>query len=144
MAVEHQSSRSTYVIIAAFVAIAVAGFWWTWGRGDTQAAQQKKKGPVVISVLAGKAQKKDVPYRVESLGTVQPLVTVSIRSRVDSQVLKVHFEDGAKVNEGDPLFTLDSRAPRLPCCADRACLPATRPCPAGTSRSPDSAWLRSE
>lgn len=65
MAVEHQSSRSTYVIIAAFVAIAVAGFWWTWGRGDTQAAQQKKKGPVVISVLAGKAQKKDVPYRVE-------------------------------------------------------------------------------
>jgi multidrug efflux system membrane fusion protein len=110
MAVEHQSSRSTYVIIAAFVAIAVAGFWWTWGRGDTQAAQQKKKGPVVISVLAGKAQKKDVPYRVESLGTVQPLVTVSIRSRVDSQVLKVHFEDGAKVNEGDPLFTLDSRA----------------------------------
>lgn len=41
---------------------------------------------------------------------MQPLVTVSIRSRVDSQVLKVHFEDGAKVNEGDPLFTLDSRA----------------------------------
>jgi membrane fusion protein, multidrug efflux system len=110
MAVEHQSSRSTYVIIAACVALVAAGLWWTFGRGETQSAQQKKKGSPTISVLAGKAQKKDVPFRVESLGTVQPLVTVSIRSRVDSQVLKVHFEDGAKVNEGDPLFTLDSRA----------------------------------
>lgn len=110
MAVEHQSSRSTYVIIAACVALVVAGLWWTWGRGEAQTAQLKKKGTPTISVLAGKAQRKDVPFRVESLGTVQPLVTVSIRSRVDSQVLKVHFEDGAKVNEGDPLFTLDSRA----------------------------------
>lgn len=38
------------------------------------------------------------------------MMTVSIRSRVDSQVVKVHFEDGAKVNEGDLLFTLDSRS----------------------------------
>jgi multidrug efflux system membrane fusion protein len=110
MAVEHQSSRSTYVIIAACVALVAAGAWWTFGRGETQSAQQKKKGVQTISVLAGKAQRKDVPFRVESLGTVQPLLTVSIRSRVDSQVVQVHFEDGAKVNEGDPLFTLDSRS----------------------------------
>jgi multidrug efflux system membrane fusion protein len=110
MAVEHQSSRSTYVIVAACVALVVAGMWWTWGRGETQSAQQKKKGVQTVSVLAGKAQRKDVPFRVESLGTVQPLLTVSIRSRVDSQVVKVHFEDGAKVSEGEPLFTLDSRA----------------------------------
>jgi multidrug efflux system membrane fusion protein len=110
MAIEYKSSRSTYVIVAACVALVAAGLWWTLGRGETQTAQQKKKGPSAISVLAGKAQRKDVPFRVESLGTVQPLLTVSIRSRVDSQVVKVHFEDGAKVNEGDPLFTLDSRS----------------------------------
>jgi len=110
MAVEHQSSRLRYVIYAACVALVAAGLWWTFGSSGTQTAQQKKKGPVAISVLAGKAQRKDVPFRVESLGTVQPLLTVSIRSRVDSQVVKVHFEDGAKVNEGDMLFTLDSRS----------------------------------
>jgi multidrug efflux system membrane fusion protein len=110
MAIEYKSSRSTYVIVAACVALVAAGLWWTFGRGETQTAQQKKKGPSAIAVLAGKAQRKDVPFRVESLGTVQPLLTVSIRSRVDSQVVKVHFEDGAKVNEGDPLFTLDSRS----------------------------------
>jgi multidrug efflux system membrane fusion protein len=110
MAIEYKSSRSTYVIVAACVALVAAGLWWTFGRGETQTAQQKKKGPSAIAVLAGKAQRKDVPFRVESLGTVQPLLTVSIRSRVDSQVVKVHFDDGAKVNEGDPLFTLDSRS----------------------------------
>lgn len=110
MAKKLEFNRSGYLMIAACVALVAAGLWWTIGRSGEQSAQQKKKGPAAISVLVGKAQKKDVPYRVESLGTVQPLMTVSIRSRVDSQVLKVHFEDGAKVNEGDLLFTLDSRS----------------------------------
>ncbi len=110
MAAKIQITPKSYLIIAACVALVAAGLWWTLGGSGTQSAQQKKKGPSTVSVLAGKAQRKDVPFRVESLGTVQPLVSVSIRSRVDSQVLKVHFEDGAKVNEGDMLFTLDSRA----------------------------------
>lgn len=104
-------TRRTYAILAACVALVAIGLWWTFGGTAMQAAQtQKKKSQAPISVLAGKAQRKDVPFRVESLGTVQPLITVSIRSRVDSQVVKVHFEDGAKVKEGDLLFTLDSRA----------------------------------
>lgn len=110
MAAKVEITRKSYLVIAACVALVATGLWWTLGGAGTQTAQQKKKGTPSISVLAGKAQRKDVPFRVESLGTVQPLVSVSIRSRVDSQVLKVHFEDGAKVNEGDILFTLDSRA----------------------------------
>lgn len=110
MTAKPQFNRSGYLMLAACVALVAGGLWWTFGGSATTTAQQKKKGPPTISVLAGKAQRKDVPFRVESLGTVQPLVTVSIRSRVDSQVLKVHFEDGAKVSEGDLLFTLDSRA----------------------------------
>ncbi len=109
MAAKLKPTRSTYVMLAGCAVLVAAGLWWTFGSSSNQSAQ-KKKGPATISVLAGKALRKDVPYRVESLGTVQPLITVSIRSRVDSQVVKVHFEDGAKVNEGDPLFTLDSRA----------------------------------
>lgn len=109
MAAKPKFNRRTYVILAACAALVAAGMWWTFGSSGAQTAQ-KKKGPQSVAVLAGQAQRKDVPYRVESLGTVQPLVSVSIRSRVDSQVVKVHFDDGAKVNEGDLLFTLDSRA----------------------------------
>lgn len=103
-------SRARIVTLGLCVALIALGAWWTFGGTGTSTAQQKKKGPVTVSVTAADAVRKDVPYRVEALGTVEPLVSVSIRSRVDSQVLKVHFEDGAKVNEGDILFTLDSRA----------------------------------
>jgi multidrug efflux system membrane fusion protein len=105
-------TRSRLITLGACAALVAAGLWWTFGNTTSNAQQQqsKKKGPSIVAVTAAKAERKDVPYRVESLGTVQPLVTVSVRSRVDSQVLKVHFEDGARVNAGDLLFTLDSRA----------------------------------
>ena len=44
------------------------------------------------------------------LHAVQPVVSVPIRSRVDSMVEKVLFEDGAAVKQGELLFKLDSRA----------------------------------
>lgn len=102
--------RSEGLVIAlAFGAIALAGLaaWWT-GAGGGASAQ---KGPPVraVSVLAAKAVRKDMPYRVEGIGTIQPVVSVAIRSRVDSQVEKVHFRDGATVKAGDVLVTLDSR-----------------------------------
>jgi multidrug efflux system membrane fusion protein len=102
--------RSEGMVIAlAFGAIALAGLaaWWT-GAGGGASAQ---KGPPVraVSVLAAKAVRKDMPYRVEGIGTIQPVVSVAIRSRVDSQVEKVHFRDGATVKAGDILVTLDSR-----------------------------------
>lgn len=104
-------TRGKLITLGICAALVALGAWWTFGGAASSTAQQKKKkGPGVVAVTAAKALVKDVPYRVEALGTVQPLVSVSIRSRVDSQVLQVHFEDGAKVKSGDLLFTLDSRA----------------------------------
>jgi multidrug efflux system membrane fusion protein len=103
--------RSEGVVLAlVFGAMSLAGAaaWWV----DAGAANAQKKGPAVraVSVLAGTAVRKDMPYRVEAIGSVQPMISLAVRSRVDSQVEKVHFEDGATVKAGDILFTLDSRA----------------------------------
>ena len=65
-------------------------------------------GPVV-SVVVGKAARKDLPWRVDSIGTVQPIATVSLRSRVDATVDQVLVADGAEVKTGDVLFKLDAR-----------------------------------
>src|SRR5262249_29649244 len=43
------------------------------------------------------------------LGTVQPYRTVTVRSRVDGQILKVHFRQGRDVKEGDTLVEIDPR-----------------------------------
>jgi len=79
--------------------------WWFVGAGAAPPPP-----PRVIAVATGKAAIKDLPYRVEAPGSVQPVVSVAIRARVDSQVDKVLFEDGAAVKTGDLLFKLDARA----------------------------------
>jgi RND family efflux transporter MFP subunit len=58
---------------------------------------------VVTAVL------RDVPVRLEALGTVTPIASVAIKARLESVITEVHFSDGATVKAGDLLFTLDSR-----------------------------------
>jgi RND family efflux transporter MFP subunit len=50
-----------------------------------------------------------VPVDVDSIGTVTPISSVALKSRVETTIVSVHFEDGAKVSEGDLPFTLDAR-----------------------------------
>jgi RND family efflux transporter MFP subunit len=96
--------RSKLLGVAALLLVFALG-WWFLSGGSAPAPQPRK-----IAVAVAVAQKKDMPYRVEAPGSVQPVVSVPIRPRVDSMVEKVLFEDGAAVKEGDFLFKLDSRA----------------------------------
>ena len=54
--------------------------------------------------------KKSTPVQIEALGTVTPMASVAIKSRIDSEITGMHFADGARVKQGDLLITLDSRA----------------------------------
>lgn len=73
------------------------------------ASAQGPQRPRVVSVELAKAERKSVPVDVDSIGTVTPISSVALKSRVETTIVSVHFEDGAKVNEGDLLFTLDAR-----------------------------------
>ncbi|MFO1149057.1 MAG: efflux RND transporter periplasmic adaptor subunit [Alsobacter sp.] len=66
-------------------------------------------GPRIAAVAVGKAERRPMPVRFDTIGTVQPIATVTVRTRVESQILRVAFDDGAVVKEGDVLFELDSR-----------------------------------
>ncbi len=98
-------SRKTMVIggISLFVASGLG--WWLLGGSHKPMPLPRK-----IAVAVGKAAIKDMDYRIEAPGSVQPMVSVPIRPRVDSMVEKVQFQDGSSVKEGDLLFKLDSRA----------------------------------
>src|SRR5215213_745554 len=78
---------------------------WMGGGASAQAPQRAR----VISVELAKAERKPVPVDVDSIGTVTPISSVALKSRVETTILSVHFQDGAKVNHGDLLFTLDAR-----------------------------------
>ncbi len=78
---------------------------WMGGNASAQAPQR----PRVISVEVATAERKPVPVDVDAIGMVTPISSVALKSRLETTITNVHFEDGAKVNEGDLLFTLDSR-----------------------------------
>lgn len=73
------------------------------------ASAQGPQRPRVVSVELAKSERKSVPVDVDSIGTVTPISSVALKSRVETTIISVHFEDGAKVNQGDLLFMLDAR-----------------------------------
>ena len=95
------------VVLVAAGGIVVAARSGLWGGAVAQATRQN--GPRAVPVEVVTAIKKVVPVRLEVLGSVTPIASVAVKSRVDSEITNVHFRDGALVREGDQLFTLDSR-----------------------------------
>jgi RND family efflux transporter MFP subunit len=93
------------VLGLAAVAALVTRLSWMGGGASAQGPQRAR----VISVALAKAERKPVPVDVDSIGTVTPISSVALKSRVETTIISVHFEDGAKVSEGDLLFTLDAR-----------------------------------
>jgi RND family efflux transporter MFP subunit len=102
--------KRNWIIIAGALGIvaAIAFFsrsYWMGGNASAQAPQR----PRTIAVELAKAERRAVPVDVDAIGTVTPIASVALKSRLETTIVAVHFEDGAKVNEGDLLFTLDAR-----------------------------------
>lgn len=60
-----------------------------------------------ISVTTTKVFQKDVTLHAQAIGNVQPYVTVSVKSRVEGQILSVGFKEGDYIKEGQVIFELD-------------------------------------
>ena len=72
-------------------------------------AQAAAGDPPPVPVQVATALRQDVPRRLESVGTVQALRTVTVKSQVDGVVARLHFKEGDEVRTGDLLVTLDRR-----------------------------------
>src|SRR4051794_17213434 len=102
--------KRTLILLAGAVGIAAAaGFItrssWMGGSSNAQGPQR----PRMVSVELAKAERKSMPVDVDAIGMVTPISSVALKSRLETTIVRVHFEDGAKVSEGDVLFTLDAR-----------------------------------
>src|SRR5437870_10578015 len=102
--------KRTWILLAGAVGIVAVGAFvtrssWMGGNASAQGPQR----PGAISVEVAKAERKPVPVDVDAIGMVTPISSVALKSRLETTIIAVHFEDGAKVSEGDLLFTLDSR-----------------------------------
>jgi RND family efflux transporter MFP subunit len=85
------------------IVVLTRGFW---GGGGAVAQAPAER---VVAVEVAPSVKKMVPLTVDALGTVTPITSVAIKARLETEIVGVHFADGARVKKGDLLFTLDSR-----------------------------------
>src|ERR1039458_779801 len=65
------------------------------------------KGPPPIPVVAATSHKGDIGVYYSGLGAVTPLATVTVKSRVDGQLMSVRYREGDTVHKGDLLVEID-------------------------------------
>jgi len=98
------------ILIAAII-VGIATFVGL-KRRHPAAAESKKGGrgggtKEPVAAVLGTVQQKDFPIYLDALGTVQAFNTVTVRSRVDGQLLKLAFQEGRDVHAGDLLAQID-------------------------------------
>jgi membrane fusion protein, multidrug efflux system len=91
--------------IFAVVLIAAIGCSSNTSSAAKAKAPAKDGAPVVVATVA----QKSVAKRVKAIGNVEPYSTVAVKSRVDGQIMAVHFKEGQNVTEGQLLFEIDPR-----------------------------------
>jgi multidrug efflux system membrane fusion protein len=79
------------------------------GSGDAAAKAGKKGAARAIPVSVTTARTGDLAVYITGLGTVTPIATVTLRSRVDGQIVHVAFREGQLVREGELLVEIDPR-----------------------------------
>jgi multidrug efflux system membrane fusion protein len=74
-----------------------------------RAVSQKTPDTSPVPVEVAAAEVRTMPIEMQAIGAVEPLASVQLKSKVQGEILRVHFADGAEVREGDPLFEIDAR-----------------------------------
>jgi multidrug efflux system membrane fusion protein len=109
-----------WLLVLLAAAAAIAYYYWpkpgTGGNPGTGnapptagSAGRGGRGAGITPVVAARTKKGDIAVYVEALGNVTALSTVTIKSRVDGQLMEVKYKEGDIVQKGAPLVEIDTR-----------------------------------
>jgi len=76
--------------------------------GQSTAPKSAAAPPIPVEVAT--AETRTMPVEMKAIGAVEPIASVQLKSKVQGEILQVHFADGAQIKAGDPLFSIDPRA----------------------------------
>jgi membrane fusion protein, multidrug efflux system len=100
-----------WVWVLIILAIVGIGYFLFRQRQAMEADQNQRMQmrPPSVPVVTDVARSGDIGVYVTALGTVTPVNTVSVTSRVQGQIMNVHYTEGQMVHKGDPLLEIDPK-----------------------------------
>jgi multidrug efflux system membrane fusion protein len=112
--------RAWIWILGVVVALGLTYWYFHSARGSAAVAALgggagEHRGPgefnpdQIVPVVVSTATRGDLPVFFNGLGTVTAYNTVTVRSRVDGQIVKINFTEGQMVREGESLVEIDPR-----------------------------------
>ncbi len=102
-----RKSRWWIWLIVAVVIVGGVVFWQRGGAPEAKAGGDAASRPVMVSTAV--AQQGDIGIYLNALGTVTPVYTVTVTSRVQGEITQVYYREGQMVRKGDPLIEIDPR-----------------------------------
>src|SRR5438477_2886483 len=109
---KRSSARPIGILI--LIAVLAGGFfiYRSTHKTPTTAAAGRRANPDIngrVPVAVTAAQRRDLPVYLDGLGSVEAFNTVTVKSRVDGQMMEVRFKEGQEVHQGDLLAIIDPR-----------------------------------
>src|SRR2546423_259815 len=96
--------------IVVLVVLLVVAWRFLGDKATTPGAGRGGRGGgEVVPVEVAAVTQQDVPIQIKSIGNVEAMTTVAVRSQVEGTLLRVAFTPGQEVRKGAVLFTIDPR-----------------------------------
>ncbi|MFG6087166.1 MdtA/MuxA family multidrug efflux RND transporter periplasmic adaptor subunit [Stenotrophomonas indicatrix] len=102
-----RSRRARLLLVVAGLALAAGLAWWLWPQAEAGGGEAGSGKAVPVRIALASAE--PLVLRMKAVGTVTPLHSVVVRSRVDGELMRLHFQEGQQVNAGDLLAQIDPR-----------------------------------
>src|SRR5262249_54139963 len=95
------------------IALIAGTAWWIYQRPAPTTVERARRGSQTPPVATVTVQNGDINVSINALGTVTSLATVTVRSQISGQIMRIAFTEGQLVNKGDLLVEIDSRPYQL-------------------------------
>ena len=96
-----------WILILLVAAVAIGFLVWRAKTAKANANPAARRGDTTVPITPGKVKEREVSIYFDGLGTVQAYNTVTVKSRVDGQLVQVAFTEGQDVHSNDVLAQID-------------------------------------
>jgi multidrug efflux system membrane fusion protein len=105
----HKSHTWVWIVVIIVLLLGVLYFYHQHEKAAAAAQAQANKPRPGVPIQTATARTGDIGVYINALGTVTPVYTATITSRVDGQITNVAYREGQMVRKGDLLIEIDAR-----------------------------------